>query len=142
MSPILRRCVSGATDGHLLAPGLSILAQDCCSVVLPCDVISETALPSAGPKRRAFLICFAGFCQRLLTDLGSSSSSSISDLLPAIFEPYFSHVASFGDYVQRHLLKELEGIPLSHADDIDAARLLSDSIARVVVLAKQGILTE
>ena len=83
----------------------------------------------------------AGFCQRLLTDLGSSSSSSSSspDLVLAIFEPYFSHVASFGDYVQRHLLKELESIPLSHADDIDAARLLADSIARVVALAKQGI---
>ena len=47
-------------------------------------------------------------------------------------------MASFGDYVQRHLLRELEGIPLSHADDIDAARLLADSIAKVVALANQG----
>ena len=56
-----------------------------------------------------------------------------------IFEPYFSHVASFGDYAQRHLLNELETIPLSHSDDIDAARLLSDSVAKVVALAKQGV---
>jgi len=78
-----------------------------------------------------------GFCNRLIADL-PPCSPLFPTLLRATFEPYFSHVASFGDHLQKYLLQQLEGIPLSHTDDVDAGCLLSDSIGKVVVLADQG----
>jgi hypothetical protein len=47
-----------------------------------------------------------GFCQRILMDMSQSRAVAVMQtLLQAIFEPYYTHVASFGDYAQTHLLK-------------------------------------